>query len=84
MGYWYMNNLWQILSHRAPTFFLLRLAAAISFFASCFVVCYHLVGNVVPFAGKMKINYDRKNMFLFSNVLPVFFHIVLSSLLKLS
>lgn len=54
-------------------FFPLRLAAAISFFASCFVVCYHLVGNVVPFAGKMKINHDQENMFLFSNVLPVFF-----------
>lgn len=65
-------------------FFLLRLAAAISFFASCFVVCYHLLGNVVPFAGKMKTNYDQKNMFLFSNMLPVFFDIVLSSLLKLS
>lgn len=65
-------------------FFLLRLAATISFFAGCFVVCYHLVGNVVPFAGKMKKNYDQKNMFLFSNKLPVFFDIALLSLLKLS
>lgn len=43
-----------------PKVSLLRLSAAIS----CFAVCYHLVRNVIQFAGKMKRNYDPKMPFL--------------------